>query len=349
MNSLSATWINALAKRDYSVQAVLEIINNAGLRIALIVDDDGVLLGTVTDGDVRRAMLQGLDLSASAEMIMFNRPMVVTQDVAKDVVLRLMRANNLQQLPVVDEHGRPIGLHLWHNIVTPPPLPNTLLIMAGGFGRRLRPHTNEKPKPMLPVAGRPMLQHIIERAADEGFVNFVLCVFYLGHLIEDYFEDGGKWGINISYIRETEPLGTAGALSLLNPVPSDPVLVTNGDVLTDIRYREVLQFHMAHRADATMAIRPFEWQHPFGVVQTDGVKIVSIEEKPIYRTYVNAGIYVLNQGVLELLRHQEHCDMPTLFARARELNMCTNAYPIHEDWMDVGRAEDLERANERAC
>jgi len=218
--------------------------------------------------------------------------------------------------------------------------------MAGGQGARLQPHTENCPKPMLPVGGKPMLGHIIERARAEGFHRFVLAVHYLGHMIEDYFGDGSRWDVQIDYLREDSPLGTAGAISSLNPRPEIPFLVSNGDVLTDIRYSELLDFHCRHGAAATMAVRLHEWQHPFGVVHTKGVDIIGLEEKPVARNHINAGIYVLEPAALDTLSAGKRCDMPTLFNFLRENNSRTIVYPIHEPWLDVGNLEDYSSAKE---
>jgi NDP-sugar pyrophosphorylase family protein len=220
-----------------------------------------------------------------------------------------------------------------------------MVIMAGGQGTRLRPHTENCPKPLLPVAGKPILEHIIDRARTEGFRHFVLAVHSLGHMIEEHFGDGNRWQVRIDYVREKSPLGTAGAIGLLDPRPQVPFLVSNGDVLTDIRYGELLDFHLRYQACATMAVRLHEWQHPFGVVRTKGVDIVGFEEKPIARTHVNAGIYALDPAALEVLQPNEPCDMPTLFRRLQDRSARTIVYPMHEPWLDVGRVDDYQRAN----
>jgi NDP-sugar pyrophosphorylase family protein len=237
-----------------------------------------------------------------------------------------------------------VGLHLWDEIMVPERRPNPIVIMAGGQGSRLRPHTENCPKPLLQVAGKPMLEHIIERARAEGFQNFVLAIHYLGHMIEEYFGDGGRWQTKIEYLREESPLGTAGALGLLTPRPDVPFVVSNGDVLTDIHYGELLDFHRRHSAMATMAVRAHEWQHPFGVVHTKGVDIVGFEEKPISRSHINAGIYVLEPAALDLLGRGDRCDMPALFSRLQQRSMRTIVYPMHEPWLDVGRPDDYTSA-----
>jgi NDP-sugar pyrophosphorylase family protein len=191
------------------------------------------------------------------------------------------------------------------------------------------------------------LEHIIERARAAGFHRFVLAIHYLGHMIEDYFGDGSRLQVKIAYLREESPLGTAGAIGLLSPRPEVPILVSNGDVLTDIRYDELLDFHCRHKASATMAVRLHEWQHPFGVVRTKGVDIVGFEEKPITRSHINAGIYVLEPSALDVLAADERCDMPMLFARLQLRSARTIVYPMHEPWLDVGRADDYASVQKR--
>jgi NDP-sugar pyrophosphorylase family protein len=198
---------------------------------------------------------------------------------------------------------------------------------------------------MLHVAGKPMLEHIILHAKADGFNQFVFAVHYLGHVIEEYFGNGDRWRVTINYLKENIPLGTAGALNLLAPRPDTPFLVSNGDVLTDISYSALLDFHCQHHAQATMAVRLHEWQNPFGVVQIKGVDIVGFEEKPVTRSHINAGVYVLEPNTLGMLNTGEHCDMPELFRRIKVNNLKTIAYPMHEPWLDVGRIGDLEQAN----
>jgi dTDP-glucose pyrophosphorylase len=340
----SDAWRKGLVSAHTTLQETIRNLDETGLQIVLVVSDEGLLLGTVTDGDIRRGLLRGLNLNSPVESMMHREPLVVPPSLGRDTVLQLMQANKFHQLPVVDEHRRVVGLHLWDDLLTPTQRPNLMVIMAGGQGTRLRPHTENCPKPLLSVGGKPMLEHIIERARSEGFTQFVLAVHYLGHMIEDYFGDGSRWQVQIRYLREPAPLGTAGALSLLTPRPEAPFVVSNGDVLTDIRYGELLDFHRRHAAAATMAVRQYEWQNPFGVVRSKGVDIVGFEEKPINRSHINAGIYVLEPRALDTLRDGENCDMPTLFTRLQELAARTIVYPMHEPWLDVGRAADLERA-----
>ncbi|MCS6765354.1 MAG: nucleotidyltransferase family protein [Candidatus Protistobacter heckmanni] len=339
------TWRRALLSADATMQQAIRNLDESSLQIALVVGPGGVLLGTVTDGDIRRGLLRGLDMNSSLAPIIQRDPFVVPPQLGREAIVQLMQANKISQLPVVDKEQRVVGLHIWGNLMTAPERSNMMVIMCGGKGMRLRPHTENCPKPMLPVGDKPMLEHIIERAKAEGFRHFVLAVHYLGHMIEEYFGDGARWQVRIEYLREESPLGTAGAISLLNPVPTEPFLVSNGDVLTDIRYADLLDFHCRHGALATMAVRLHEWQHPFGVVRTSGVDIVGFEEKPINRTHINAGIYVLEPSALAVLKAGEACDMPTLFGRLQQGAERTIAYPMHEPWLDVGRPEDYRQAN----
>lgn len=337
-------WRATLLARSSTMQAAIESLDLSGLQIAIVTDDDERLLGTVTDGDIRRGLLRGLDLASPIDQIMHPDPLVVPPQLGVDAVLQLMQANKIHQLPVVDDGRRVVGLHVWDLLQTPEARPNMMVIMAGGKGTRLRPHTESCPKPLLQVGGKPLMEHIIERARSEGFERFMLAIHYLGHMIEDHFGDGSRWNVSIDYLREEQPLGTGGALSLLAPRPSAPLIVTNGDVLTDVRYSEILDFHQRHNAAATMAVRSHEWQHPFGVVKTRGVDIIGFEEKPVYRSHVNAGIYALEPRALGVLRAGEHCDMPTLFERLQGASERTIVYPMHEPWLDVGRPGDLELA-----
>lgn len=337
-------WRQATANADATIEDVIHILNQVALKIVLVVGEAGELIGTISDGDIRRGLLKGLDITSPIESIIHRDALVVPPDMDHAMVMRLMVANKIQQIPVVDADRQVVGLLLWDEITTPNRRPNLMVIMAGGMGTRLLPHTENCPKPMLHVAGKPMLEHIIERAKLEGFSHFVLAIHYLGQMIEDHFGNGERLGVKIDYLREQLPLGTAGALSLLIPRPGVPFVVTNGDVITDIRYGELLDFHIRHGAAATMAVRVHDWQHPFGVVQTQGVEIIGFEEKPITRSHINAGVYALDPNTLDALTADNRCDMPTLFERLQAKSKRTVAYPMHEPWLDVGRPDDLVAA-----
>ena len=338
-------WRQTIVPVDSTIGKAIQNLNDFGIKVVLVVDNTNRLVGTISDGDIRRGLLKGLDLNSSIDRVVNENAIVVPLNMPHDMVLQLMVANKIHQVPVVDEQQKLLGLHLWDQVNTPPVLSNLMVIMAGGKGARLMPHTEHCPKPLVELAGKPMLEHIIDSAKLEGFNHFVISIYHLGQMIEDYFGNGERFGVKIDYVREASPLGTAGALGLMINRPDKAFIVTNGDVITDIRYGELLDFHNRHRASATMAVRVHEWQHPFGVVQMKGVEITGFDEKPVARSHINAGVYVLSPEVLTELSANTPCDMPMLFERLQAKAKRTVAYPMHEPWLDVGRPDDLERAN----
>ena len=346
MTSREQLWPQAIMQSNSSIQEAATVLNETSLRIVMVIDNNGRLVGTISDGDIRRGLLRGLNLTSPIESIVHRDPLVVPPDLTRDLVAKLMKANKIQQIPIVNEELRVIGLHLWDQIDMPPARSNLMVIMAGGKGTRLHPKTEDCPKPMLPIAGKPILEHIIERAKTQGFTHFILAIHHLGHVIEDYFGEGDLLGVKIEYLREKSPLGTAGALTLLNPLPELAFVVTNGDVVTDIPYGELVDFHQEHGAAATMSVRAHEWQNPFGVVQTSGIKIVGYDEKPVLRSLINAGVYVIEPRAIEFLEKSAPCDMPTLFEMLQKDKEKVIAYPIHEGWLDIGQPEEFQKAAE---
>lgn len=337
-------WRKASLMSRATIREAIQNLDEVAIKIVLVVDENGRLEGTVSDGDIRRGLLHGLTMESTIAEIVHKEALVVPEGLRRETILELMNLNKVQQIPVVDPEHRVVGIHLWDEIATPSDRPNVMVIMAGGKGTRLMPHTENCPKPMVPIAGKPMMEHIIERAKAEGFRNFLVSIHHLGEMIVDHFGDGAAWGVNIAYVREESPLGTAGALSLIDPRPREPFVVTNGDVISDIRYGELLDFSIKHQAVATMAVRLYEWQHPFGVVHTDGINIVGLEEKPITRNHINAGVYAFSPSVLDWLVPNEAFDMPALFAKLQAQFIRTVAYPMHEPWLDVGKPDDLASA-----
>jgi dTDP-glucose pyrophosphorylase len=344
MTESPAIWRRATIGVDDTVEAAVRSLNDTALQIVLVVSAGDALEGTVTDGDVRRGLLRGLTLDSPVREVMHREAFVVPPGMSRQAALDLMLANNVRHLPIVDAERRVAGVHLWQEVSAVPSRENTVVIMAGGLGTRLRPLTEDCPKPLLRVNGRPMLEHIIMRAKASGFRKFCITLHYLGHMIEEYFGDGRRFGVDISYVRESSPLGTAGALALLPTPVEAPLVVMNGDVISDVRLNDLVEFHSLHDSVATMAVRSHEWQHPFGVVHTSGIEILDVEEKPVFRTYINAGVYVLEAAALHAVHAGERCDMPTLFRRLRADGARTIAYPMHEPWLDVGRQDDFERA-----
>jgi dTDP-glucose pyrophosphorylase len=325
------------------LQEAIQNLDTVAIQIVLVVGSGGKFLGTLTDGDIRRGLLNGCRLNEKIEFITNREPLIVKGTISKDVAIGLMIENKIHQIPIIDDDYHLVGLYLWDEIFATKKHENTMVIMAGGRGNRLAPYTDQCPKPLLAVSGKPILQHIIERAKLDGFNHFVLAINYLGHMIKDYFLNGDNLGVKIEYIFESDPLGTAGALSLLKPLPSLPIVVTNGDVITNVSYSDLLQFHVLQKAEATMAVLAHELQHPFGVVKTNGLNIMGFEEKPTIYTQINAGIYVLSPGILAGLQLGIACDMPSIFENAINRSQKTIAYLVNQSWIDVGRAEDLKK------
>jgi dTDP-glucose pyrophosphorylase/predicted transcriptional regulator len=338
-------WKKSILIVDATLEDAIKNLDKTSIQIILVTTQGGDFIGTITDGDIRRGLLRGMDLNSPIEPIVNKEPFVVPPDMHRDTVIQLFQANKIYQIPVVDENKKIVGLHTRDDLYTPGKKENTMIIMAGGKGARLLPHTETCPKPLLPVSGKPILQHIIEKAKAEGFSNFIISIGYLGEMIEDYFGNGLKFEVTISYIREDTPLGTAGAISLLEQIPDKPIVISNGDLITDVRYSELLDFHYLHKADATMGVRMYEWKHPFGIVKTKGVEITELAEKPVFRNYVNAGVYVLNPSVLNRLEKGVPCDMPDFFASLITDGMRSIVFPMHESWLDLGSEEEYMAAN----
>ena len=333
-------------KANDSVLNVINNINNSHYQICFIVDDQGSLIGSIADGDIRRGLIEGHSIDSLASQIMNPNPISILATQNERQAQTIMSANQIKQLPVVNEDHQLVGLHLMDQILNLALKENSILIMAGGFGKRMMPLTENLPKPMLKVAGKPILEHIILNAKAQGFRKFIISLHYLGNLIIDHFGDGSNLDISIQYIHESEPLGTAGAMALIDPLPNLPFIVTNGDIITDVNYANLLHFHESNKSQATMAIKKYELQNPYGVVNIKGLEITSFEEKPIQISYVNAGIYALNPSSLKYLKVNEPCDMPDLFELLKKNNYFITAYPIHETWADVGRPIDLSEVNE---
>ena len=333
-----------------SLRDAINAIDRGGVRIALMVDGEGRLVGTLTDGDIRRCLLRGLDLASPASGVVQRRFQAARGAMLRAEARALLRRHSIDQLPVIDGEGRLVGLYLLDDLLDQPAagLPNPVVLMAGGRGTRLRPLTDHCPKPMLRVAGKPILESILEQCIASGLQEFHFAVNHLKEQIRDHFGDGSRWGVRIQYIEETSPLGTAGALQLLPDEDrrGSPLLVMNGDVLTRLNLAQLLEFHASHGAAATLCVRSHDVVIPFGVVEAEGVELVGFREKPVLRHQVNAGIYVLEPSLLDHIPPGEAMDMPSLLLAARAAQQRVAVCPIHEYWCDIGRPETLQQAHE---
>lgn len=338
-------WKNVLVSSDTSIREAIRIIDQGALKIALVVDEEKRLLGTVSDGDIRRGILKGCELDNPVKQIMNTTPSVADTSDGREKILVMMRDRQVYQIPVVDGDGRLVGLEVIETILAGPRCDNLVVLMAGGMGTRLKHLTDNMPKPLLKVGNKPILETILGNFVEQGFSRFFISVNYKSELIEGHFGDGSRWGARVDYLREDKKLGTAGALALLPEQPTNPVLVMNGDVLTKVNFQQLLDFHAEHNAAATMCVREYDFQVPYGVVHLDNHRIAAIEEKPVQRYFVNAGIYVLEPHVLDLLQRYDYADMPTLFEKLISQGQETAVFPLREYWLDIGRIDDFERAN----
>ncbi len=338
-NSWKQVCISPLA----TIGEAIQTIDAGSLQIALVVEDNR-LCGTLTDGDIRRAMLKGLTLDDPASKAMNTGPRTALQGDSRESVIARMRQLHIRQMPIITSDGAITGLETIDELLTPPALINRVVLMAGGFGRRLSPLTDDCPKPMLSIGGCPILETVLLNFIEYGFRNFSISVNYKAEMIVDYFGDGSRWGVEIDYLCESKPLGTAGALSLLRERPTMPFILMNGDILTKVNFNSLLNFHAAQASKATMCVRDYEIQVPYGVVKVDGYHILEIQEKPTQKFFVNAGIYVLDPDVLDLIPNEEPIDMTSLFDKVIEAQWPHAVFPIREYWVDIGRHSDLNRA-----
>lgn len=338
-------WEQTLLPPSASLREAIETIDASAMQIALVVDESRRLLGTVTDGDIRRGILRGIALDQPIDRIMNAQPTVARSDEPREQVLANMQRKQLHRIPIVDEQGRVVGIEFLEELIQPHLKENWVVLMAGGLGSRLRPLTNDCPKPMLKVGNKPLLETILENFIEYGFRHFYISVNYMAEMVKEYFGDGSRWGVEIRYLEEDQKLGTAGALSLLPDRPSAPLLVMNGDVLTKINFRQLLDFHAGHHSQATMCVREYDFQVPYGVVRIDNHRITGIDEKPVQRFFVNAGIYVLDPQALNAIPAGDYFDMPTLFEKLIAQGAETVVFPIREYWLDIGQLADYDRAN----
>ena len=339
------TWKKILVSPAASIREATRAIDSGAIQLALVVDDELRLLGTVSDGDIRRAIVKGVDLDSAVTRIMNDRPLVSSPSDRRDDVLSKMQQRRLHRIPVLDSAGKVVGLETFDELVKPPLRDNHVLLMAGGLGTRLQPLTHDTPKPMLMIGDRPILETILLDLVSCGFRRFYFSVNYKADVVKKHFGDGAKWGVDIRYLHEDEMLGTAGALTLLPERPGLPLIVMNGDLLTKINFGLLLDFHNTHGAKATMCIREFDLQVPYGVVTIDGHQLLAIEEKPIQSFFVNAGIYVLDPDVLDHIGSGARIDMPALFEKLVQQRVASAVFPIREYWLDIGQIDDLKRAS----
>jgi dTDP-glucose pyrophosphorylase len=328
-----------------TIEEALNVIDSGAVKIALVVDRDNKLLGTLSDGDIRRGLLRKKTLNETIEDVYFKNPLTAKKGSSREDLLHLCSINKIGQLPIIDDDWKVIGLFVIEGALSKKQYENKVVLMVGGLGTRLRPLTENTPKPMLNVGDKPILQTIVKSFVDSGFTNITMCLGYKSNVIQDYFQDGSAFGASIDYIVEEKRMGTAGALTLVKKKPNKPFFVMNGDLLTNINFEKMLDFHESSNSKATMCVREYDIEVPYGVVNLNNEKIISIEEKPIHRFFVNAGIYLLEPECISLIPSNEFYDMPSLFEELILDNKKTISFPLKEYWLDIGKIADYEKAN----
>jgi len=340
-------WSEVTLKTSDSLETAIKVLHAGDLQIALVVDNKGRLLGTVTDSDIRRALLKHLGMDCLVEEVMNKSPTTALSSDSSDSIMAKMKSRNLLHIPIIDENGILVGLETFIHLTYDKKYDNPVLIMAGGFGTRLHPLTEETPKPLLDVGKRPILETILVRFIKAGFHNFFISTHYKAEKIREHFGDGSAWGVKIEYVNEEKPLGTAGSIGLLpKNLPKLPILMMNGDVLTKVNFEHLLSFHAEQKGIATMCIREYDVQIPFGVVNIDKQQAKSIVEKPMKKFFVNAGIYVLEPELVNTVNPNTPIDMPNLLEKQIKKGKSVTIFPIHEYWLDVGHLKEYESAHE---
>lgn len=337
---------------EASLREVIAQSDKSKRGIVLVTDEQRHLVGTITDGDIRRAVLDRLDLDQPVKTLLARKtktryatPITAPVTARRQTWLSILREHNILHLPLLDEEQRVAGLITLEDFVPNQALPLQALIMAGGVGRRLRPLTDEMPKPMLPVGDRPLMEIMIQQLREAGITRLHISTHHQQEKISSHFGDGREFGIELHYVTEERPLGTAGALGLME-CPKETLLVINGDILTRVDFRAMLAYHREHQADLTIAVRQYDLEVPYGVVQGEGVVVHGVTEKPVLSFFVNAGIYLLEPIVYQCIQNGQPLEMPDLIQRLLKDGRSIVSFPVREYWLDVGRHTDYQRAQE---
>lgn len=338
-------WRDILIHADTPIISAMKIIDESTFQAAIVTDSNHTLLGTVTDGDIRRGILKGISVGSPVSLVMNNQPRSISKTESTADILKLMRTQSLHQIPVVDENNRIVKIEFLDELLKPKKLSNKVVLMAGGTGTRLLPLTKECPKPLLKIGNKPILEIIISQFRDCGFYRFCLTLNYKAEMLKNHFKDGQCFDVEIEYIHEDNPLGTAGALSLLLEKPDESLFVMNGDLLTNVDFKKLLEFHQNSGSVGTMCVREYDFEVPYGVVNVSEEGVLGIDEKPIQKFFVNAGIYILEPTALEYIPKNAHYDMTHLFEELIEQNKKVSAFPIREYWLDIGKMGDFIKAN----
>ena len=338
-------WKKIILSKADTIQTAINILESESLRIVLVVDENDRFVGTVTDGDIRRGLIRHLPMDTAITEIMFKKPIVASENDDKESILSKMKELDILQIPIVDGDGKIVGLETLQHLIERKRLDNPVFLMAGGFGKRLQPLTDNTPKPLLKIGTKPILENILEQFIDVGFHSFYISTHFKSEMVREHFGDGSNWNITIEYVHEEVPLGTAGSLGLLpENLPDLPILMMNGDLLTKIDFSKLLNFHLQSDGSATVCVREYDFQVPYGVIKAKDDRIISIEEKPVHRFFINAGVYVLDPKILHNIDGVSYLDMDQLLEEKIENFGQVNMFPMHEYWLDIGQIEQFDQA-----
>ncbi|MCT4605058.1 MAG: nucleotidyltransferase family protein [Marinisporobacter sp.] len=329
---------------DTKIKEIVKVIDQGQLGIALVVDDQKNLLGTINDADIRKAILKELSFEEKARSIMNENFVFVNYNASFRFIKKIFEIKKVKQLPLLDDDGRVVDLLLVNDILVKNKKDNWAVVMAGGLGTRLRPLTYEVPKPMLKVGDRPILEIIIEQLSMYGFKNILLTVNYKAQIIESYFRDGKDFDVNIEYIHEKKRLGTAGALKIAKQYLDDPFIMMNGDLLTKLNFEQLLEYHKKNEFDITVGSKKYDIEIPYGVLDIHETSVVGLKEKPKMNFFINSGIYCINPKLIEYIPNNEYYNITDLIDEVMKKDYHVGSFPIREYWLDIGQIPDYERA-----
>ena len=335
-------WERILLTKSATIRDVIELLNSTQLKTAYILDERRCVLGSVGDGDIRRSFLKDIKISSKAIDIANTCPIVGSVNEPSVLHRSKIQQYKLFSLPIVNEGGELESIVFNSTLITESQSSHPILIMAGGYGQRLGNLTRHTPKPMIKVGGIPILLHIIQNFSGFGFKNFFISIHFLGDKIRDFLKDGNEYGINIKYLEEKNPLGTAGCLQKLDNKVEDYLIVVNGDVFCDIDFNELIREHSLTKASATIVIRKFEVQNPYGTVEFEHNCLTSINEKPVYQSFINTGIYVISKDCIGEISEGENIDMPDFLKRLKANGKKINVFQTDGFWVDIGNPIDLQ-------
>jgi len=344
-NTSYLNWQKTLVKKDYSLEKVIKKLEQTALQVIIVVGKNRKLIGTITDGDIRRGLLKGLTVKDKINSVINKKPIAVNSKVNISKIKKIMSKFNIRQIPIINEKKQVINLFTIDKLNLSKKINNEIIFMVGGKGKRLMPLTKLIPKPMLKIRGTPILERLVKKAKIEGFYNIIFITNHLDKVIKNYFKSGSKWGVKIKYFNENTPLGTAGGLRFIKDNKKNPVIVSNGDVVTEFSFRNLLDFHQKKNNKVTIAVKKFEVENPYGVVRMYQEKVVDLIEKPVSKSYISAGIYVFNPSLFKKIDKNKYMDMTTFINILLKDKININACPLHESWLDVGRHVDYKKAN----